>query len=347
MVMRVKGYAVHSSTTPLVPFSFERRIVGPHDVLIKILYSGICHSDIHQAKNEWGGSVYPMVPGHEIVGLVEDVGSAVKKFKVGDKVGVGCMVNSCGKCSSCTHGDEQFCEVHTAFTYNSTENDLTTPTQGGYSSHIVVHDAFVLSIPDSLDLKRVAPLLCAGITTYSPLHHWKVKEGTRLGVIGLGGLGHMAVKIGAAMGAHVSVLSTSTSKEADARAFGAKEFIVSSEKTLGEHAKKFDVILNTSSAISSLDPYLSLLTIDGVMVLIGVPSQPSSLHAFSLISGRRAVTGSLIGGIKETQEMLNFCSKYRILPEVEIIPISEVNQAFDRTVKADVRYRFVIDMATL
>jgi uncharacterized zinc-type alcohol dehydrogenase-like protein len=345
--MNVKGYAVHSSTTPLVPFSFERRIVGPQDVLIKILYSGICHSDIHQARNEWGNAAYPMVPGHEIVGLVEDVGSAVKKFKVGDKVGVGCMVNSCRKCPSCTHGDEQFCEVHTAFTYNSTENDLTTPTQGGYSSHIVVDDAFVLSIPDSLDLKRVAPLLCAGITTYSPLRHWKIGEGTRLGVIGLGGLGHMAVKLGSAMGAHVSVLSTSISKEADARSFGAKEFIVSSKKTLAEHAKKFDVILNTSSAIASLDPYLSLLDINGVMVLIGVPNQSSSLHAFSLISGRRTVTGSLIGGIIETQEMLDFCSKHAILPEVEMIPISEVNNAFDRTVEADVRYRFVIDMATL
>ncbi|MBX9697725.1 MAG: NAD(P)-dependent alcohol dehydrogenase [Alphaproteobacteria bacterium] len=345
--MNVKGYAVHSSTTPLAPFSFERRIVGPQDVLIKILYSGICHSDIHQARNEWGNAVYPMVPGHEIVGLVEDVGSAVNKFKVGDKVGVGCMVNSCRKCSSCTHGDEQFCEVHTAFTYNSTENDLTTPTQGGYSSHIVVDDAFVLRIPDALDLKRVAPLLCAGITTYSPLRHWKIGEGTRLGVIGLGGLGHMAVKLGSAMGAHVSVLSTSISKEADARSFGANEFIVSSKKTLAEHAKKFDLILNTSSAISCLDPYLSLLDIDGVMVLIGVPNQPSSLHAFSLISGRRTVTGSLIGGIVETQEMLDFCSKHSILPEIEMIPISEVNNAFDRTVKADVRYRFVIDMATL
>lgn len=347
MTIPVKGYAVHSSTTPLVPFSFERRIVGSNDVLIKILYSGICHSDIHQARNEWGVSLYPMVPGHEIVGLVEDVGSAVKKFKVGDKVGVGCMVNSCGKCSSCNHGDEQFCEVHTAFTYNSTENDLKTPTQGGYSSHIVVHDAFVLSIPDSLDLRRVAPLLCAGITTYSPLRHWQIKEGNRLGVIGLGGLGHMAVKLGSAMGAHVSVLSTSASKEADARAFGAKEFIVTSEKTLAEHAKKFDVILNTSSAITSLDPYLSLLRINGTMVLIGVPNQHSSLHAFSLISGRRSVTGSLIGGIRETQEMLNFCGKHSILPEVEIIAISDVNKAFDRTVKADVRYRFVIDMATL
>lgn len=343
----VKGYATHSPNSPLVPFSFERRELGSHDVLIKIMYAGICHSDIHQARNEWKDSQYPMVPGHEIAGIVEKVGSDVTKHKIGDSVGVGCMVNACRTCAQCRKGDEQFCVNHTVYTYNSTENDLKTPTYGGYSTHIVVHEDFVLRVPRNLDFKCVAPLLCAGITTYSPLKHWKVTKDTRLGVIGFGGLGHMAVKLASSMGAHVTVFSTSASKEKDARAYGAHSFVLSSDAELKNHAKKFDVLINTSSALTTLDPFLNLLDIDGVMVLIGVAEKPSHLNAHALIGGRRNLTGSLIGGIAETQEMLDYCSKHAIMPEIEMIKMSDVNEAYERTIKSDVRYRFVIDMSTL
>lgn len=343
----VKGYATHSSNSPLVPFSFERRDLEPNDVLIKILYAGICHSDIHQARNEWKNAQYPMVPGHEIVGVVEKVGSSVTTHKIGEPVGIGCMVNSCRACPQCKKGDEQFCEDHTVYTYNSTEKDLKTPTYGGYSSHIVVHEDFVLRIPKNLDLKRVAPLLCAGITTYSPLKKCRITKGTRLGIIGFGGLGHMAVKIASSMGAHVTVFSTSSSKEKDARAYGAHSFVLSSETELKNHAKHFDVLINTSSALTDLDPFLDMLDIDGVMILIGVAEKPSHLNAHTLIGGRRNLTGSLIGGIAETQEMLDYCSKNSILPEIEMIQMSDVNNAYDRTVKSDVRYRFVIDVSTL
>ncbi|HJW72347.1 MAG TPA: NAD(P)-dependent alcohol dehydrogenase [Geothrix sp.] len=344
----VKAYAASSATTRLAPYQVERRVVGPQDVQIEIAYCGICHSDIHQVRDEWGRSMYPMVPGHEIVGHVTAVGAQVKRFKVGDLAGVGCMVDSCRTCPSCQRKLEQFCEKGCAWSYNSTEMDRTTPTFGGYSSSIVTDEAFTLKVSPKLDLAATAPLLCAGITTYSPLRHWNTKKGDRVGVVGLGGLGHMAVKIAAAMGAEVTMLSTSPSKEADARKLGAHHFgLTSDEATFKRLAGQFDLIIDTISAPHDYNKYLGLLRIEGAMVLLGVPPEPTPVAAIALIGGRRILTGSLIGGIQETQEMLDFCAEHDIVSEIELIPVQQVNEAYERMLKNDVRYRFVLDMKTL
>lgn len=344
----VKGYAAKEVGADLVPFDFERREVGPHDVAIEILYCGVCHSDVHQVRDEWGGSMFPMVPGHEIVGRVTKVGEHVNAFKAGDLAGVGCMVDSCQKCSSCVEDQEQYCELGNAGTYNSTEMDRKTPTYGGYSKHIVVSENFVLHISDKLDLARVAPLLCAGITTYSPLRQWNIGQGHKVAVVGLGGLGHMAVKFAAAMGAEVTVLSTSPNKEADAKELGAHKFIVTKDPEALQGAQNyFDFIINTVSAPLDLNAYLALLRLDGTMVLLGVPPEAPAVHAFNLIAKRRRLAGSLIGGIKETQEMLDYCAEHNIMSDVEVIPMADINMAYDRMVKGDVHYRFVIDLATL
>jgi alcohol dehydrogenase (NADP+) len=344
----VKGYAAQEASADLVPFSFERREVGAHDVAIDILYCGVCHSDIHQVRDEWGGSMFPMVPGHEIVGRVTQVGEHVSTFKVGDLAGVGCMVDSCRECSSCVVDEEQYCELGNAGTYNSTEMDRKTPTYGGYSNHIVVQERFVLRVSDKLALDRVAPLLCAGITTYSPLRQWNIGQGHKVAVVGLGGLGHMAVKFAAAMGAEVTVLSTSPKKEADAKELGAHKFVVTKDKEAMKGVRNyFDFIINTVSAPLDLNAYLGLLQLDGTMVLLGVPPEAPTVHAFNLIAKRRRLAGSLIGGIKETQEMLDYCAEHNIMSDVEVIPIAEINTAYDRMMKGDVHYRFVIDMATL
>ena len=343
-----KAYAVASPTAALAPFQIERRAMGPHDVQIEIAYCGICHSDLHQVRNEWGNSTYPMVPGHEIVGKVTAVGAHVKNFNVGDRAGVGCLVDSCRTCASCKRDLEQFCEKGAAFSYNGTEMDRKTPTQGGYSSSIVTDEAFCLKISPKLDLAAAAPLLCAGITTYSPLRHWKTKQGDKVGVVGLGGLGHMAVKLAAAMGAEVTMLSTSKAKEADARKLGAQHFgLTSEDATFKKLAGQFDLIIDTISAPHDYNKYLGLLRVEGTMVLLGVPPEPTPVSAFPLIMGRRSLSGSLIGGIKETQEMLDFCAEHNIVSEIEIIPVQQVNVAYERMMKNDVRYRFVLDMKTL
>jgi len=345
--MKTKAYAAHSATSPLVPYEFERRNLKPNDVAVAISYCGICHSDIHTARSEWGQAQYPCVPGHEIVGHVIQVGKKVKKFKVGEPVGVGCFVDSCGKCSSCKSHEQQFCEKLTSYTYNSTEQDGKTPTLGGYSTHIVVKDSYVLKLKKNLPLERVAPLLCAGITTYSPLKRYKVKKGSKVAVVGLGGLGHMAVKLAKAMGAEVSVFSTSTNKEQDAKKLGAKYFIYSKEKENFEKVTgKFDLIIDTVSAQHDFDPYLQSLKKDGTLVLVGVPQESNKVHAFSLIGGRKKLTGSLIGGIKETQEMLDFCAKKKVFSNIELISANQINEAYERTIKSDVKYRFVIDART-
>ncbi|MGV3589154.1 MAG: NAD(P)-dependent alcohol dehydrogenase [Adhaeribacter sp.] len=347
-MIETRGYAAQNAENPLGPFSFARRDVGAHDVLIQILYCGVCHSDLHQVRNEWGGSIYPMVPGHEIVGRVSKVGDQVTKFKEGDFAGVGCFVDSCRTCPSCQEGLEQYCEVHNVGTYNSYELDKKTPTYGGYSSQIVVDEKYTLKIAPDQDLSRVAPLLCAGITTYSPLRQWQVGKGHKLGVVGLGGLGHMGVKLGASMGAEVTVLSTSPNKEADARALGAHKFLVTrDEDELKEYRNHFDFILDTVSAPHNLDMYLSLLRRDGTMILVGAPPEPAPVSGFSLISRRKRLVGSMIGGIPETQEMLDYCAQHNILSDVEVIPIAQINEAYERMLRSDVKYRFVIDMATL
>lgn len=347
-MIQSSGYAALNATSPLGPFQFERREVGPNDVLIDIDYCGICHSDIHQARNEWGNSQYPMVPGHEIVGRVTKVGANVKKFKVGDIAGVGCLVNSCRTCSSCKEGLEQYCEVGFVGTYNGVEKDGKTITMGGYSNNIVVDEAFVLKIPNNLSLEAVAPLLCAGITTYSPLRHWKVGAGSRVGVMGLGGLGHMGVKLASAMGAHVVMFTTSPEKAEDALRLGAKEVVISKNPNeMLAQADRFDLILNTISAPIDLGPYLQLLKRDGTMVLLGVPNKDPSIQTFNLVFKRRAIAGSLIGGLPETQEMLDFCSAHNIVSDVELIPMAKVNEAYERTINGDVKYRFVIDMKSI
>lgn len=346
--MLVNSYAVKNAKDKLAPFSFNRRALTKEDVLIKILYCGVCHSDIHQARDEWGMAQFPMVPGHEIVGKVLQVGANVKKFKVNDTVGVGCFVDSCRTCASCQAQEEQFCEKHVAFTYNSTEMDLVTPTYGGYSSHIVVKESYVLAIPSTLSLSHAAPLLCAGITTYSPLKQFKVSKGQKVGVIGLGGLGHMAVKFASSMGANVTVFSTSVNKEKDAKRLGAADFVVTKNpQTLSILENQFDFILDAVSAPHDLNMYLSLLKRGGALVLVGVPEKALPLQAFGLIKNRRVIAGSLIGGIKETQEMLHYCAEKNIVADVEIIPVQKINESFERTVKGDVHYRFVIDMSTL
>lgn len=347
-MLTTKGYATQSPRDELKPYTFQRREPGAHDVLINILYCGICHSDIHQARDEWGGSIYPMVPGHEIVGKVVKIGAAVKKFNVDDFVGVGCFVDSCRTCGSCKEGLEQYCEKHVSFTYNSTEMDLETPTFGGYSSQIVVNENYVLHVSNKLPLEKVAPLLCAGITTYSPLKYYKIGPGSRIAIVGLGGLGHMGVKLAHAMGAHVTVLSTSDAKKADAHRLGADEFLNTKDsKNLEKWANHFDFILDTVSAPHDMNLYLNLLRRDGTLVLVGVPEKPLSVAAFSLIPGRKKLAGSMIGGITETQEMLDYCAEKNITSDVEIIPIQKISEAYERMIKGDVRYRFVIDMSSL
>jgi alcohol dehydrogenase (NADP+) len=343
-----KAFAAFNANNPLQPYQFERREVGPHDVLINILYCGVCHSDIHQVRNEWGGSMYPMVPGHEIVGKIMAVGNAVKKFKEGDLAGVGCFVDSCRTCASCKEGLEQYCEKGMIGTYNSYEKDGKTLTQGGYSTRIVVDEEYTLHVSEKLDLSRVAPLLCAGITTFSPIRHWNISKGHRVGVLGLGGLGHMAVKFAVSLGCEVTVLSTSKNKEADAKILGAQNFAITSDKaTLKSLRYHFDFIIDTVSASHDLNMYLRLLKRDGTLIVLGVPPTPAPIENFSLIGGRKKIGGSLIGGIKETQEMLDYCAQHNIMSDVEIIPIQEINTAYERMIKGDVHYRFVIDMATL
>jgi uncharacterized zinc-type alcohol dehydrogenase-like protein len=346
-MIKVKGYAAQNKNANLAPWNFERRELGQYDVQFDILYCGVCHSDLHQIKDEWGGASFPMVPGHEIVGKVIRVGAQVKKFKAGDLAGVGCMVYSCRTCNNCKEGLEQYCTNGTVWTYNSKEKD-GTPTYGGYSNTIVVHEDFVLHISDKLPLKAVAPLLCAGITTYSPLRYWKVGKGHKLAVLGLGGLGHMAVKFGVAFGAEVTVLSTSPSKEADAKKLGAHKFVVTSdEKQVKEVKGYFDFILDTVSAPHPLKLYLSLLKTNGIQICVGIPPEPHTIRAQSLEEGRKSVAGSNIGGIAETQEMLDFCAAHNIVSEIEMIDIKNIHSAYERMLKGDVRYRFVIDMATL
>jgi uncharacterized zinc-type alcohol dehydrogenase-like protein len=347
-VLTTKAYAAKSPTSPLAPFRIERREPGDHDVLIEIAYCGICHSDIHQVRDEWGGSVFPMVPGHEIVGRVARVGRAVERFRPGDVAGVGCMVDSCRTCESCRRDLEQFCERGAAMTYNGTEMDRKTPTYGGYSSAVVVDERFTLRVAPGMDLAGAAPLLCAGITTYSPLRHWGTKAGHRVGVVGLGGLGHMAVKLAASMGAEVTMLSTSRTKEADARRLGAHAFALTSEEATFKRLRgRFDLVLDTVSAPHDLNAYLGMLKVDGAMVLLGAPPAPAPVQAFSLIGGRKTLAGSLIGGIAETQEMLDHCAKHGIVSDVEVIPASGINEAYERMMRGDVRYRFVIDAKTL
>ena len=346
-----KAYAAASATSPLAADTIARRDPTETDVQIEILFCGICHSDVHSVRDEWSdfmATTYPIVPGHEIVGRVTQVGSAVTKYKIGDAVGVGCMVDSDGTCPNCKAGFEQFCQ-NTVFTYNSPDKHKTaTVTYGGYSNSIVVDERFVLRVPDNLDLAGVAPLLCAGITTYSPLHHWGVTEGKKVGVVGLGGLGHMGVKIAHALGAHVVVFTTSPGKTEDALRLGADEVVVSrNADEMQKHAGSFDFILDTVSAKHDINAYLNLLRLDGNITLVGAPEKPMDVAAFSLIMGRRSLSGSMIGGIAETQEMLDFCSKHNITADVEVIPIQKVNEAYDRVLKSDVKYRFVIDMASL
>jgi uncharacterized zinc-type alcohol dehydrogenase-like protein len=341
------AYAALDATQPLGPFTIERRKPRDHDVLIDILYCGVCHSDLHQARNEWGNAIYPMVPGHEIIGKVVEAGSHVSKWKKGDIVGVGCFVDSDRTCEACRAGEEQFCESGMTLTYNGYERDGKTPTYGGYSTRITVDENYVLRIPKGIPLERAGPLLCAGITTYSPLKHFGLKKGDKLGVVGLGGLGHMAVKFGDAMGAHVTVLSHSPGKRDDALKLGADDFLVTrDEAAFKDNAGRFDFILDTVSAQHDYNAYLNLLKRDGIMVLVGAPDA-TPLSAFPLIMRRRKLAGSLIGGIRQTQEMLDFCAEHGFAADVEVIPIDEINAAYERMLKNDVRYRFVIDIASL
>ncbi|MFW3385129.1 UNVERIFIED_CONTAM: NAD(P)-dependent alcohol dehydrogenase [Kocuria sp. CPCC 205274] len=346
-MLTVNAYAAPSADAPLEPTTITRRAVGPNDVLIEIAYAGICHSDIHTVNGDWGPQPYPLVPGHEIVGTVAEIGPEVTGHAVGDRVGVGCMVNSCGQCATCRKGDEQYCLEGMVPTYGGPDRDGTI-TQGGYSTHVVVDAGFVLSVPASLDLAAAAPLLCAGITTYSPLRRWGAGPGRRVAVVGLGGLGHLAVKIAAAMGAEVTVLSQSLKKKEDGLRLGAEHYYATSDPaTFEQLAGSFDLVLNTVSAVIDVDAYLSLLTVDGALVNVGAPAEPLSLNVFSLIGGRRTYAGSMIGGIAETQEMLDFCAEHGIVPETELISADRVNEAYERVLASDVRYRFVIDAATL
>lgn len=343
-----KAYAALSAKTPIVPHTIERRSPKPTDVQLEILYCGVCHSDVHTARNEWGGAIYPVVPGHEIVGRVTAVGGDVKKFKVGDLAGIGCLVDSCRECPNCKEGLEQFCFKGGVFTYNGQEKDGSGMTYGGYSKGIVAHQDFVFKISDKLPLEGVAPLLCAGITTYSPLRYWKVGKGTKVGILGLGGLGHMGVKLAVSMGAEVTMLSHTASKEADAKRLGAHKFVLTSnEEQVKGVTGYFDFILDTVSAEHDYNFYLGLLATNGKMVCVGVPPSPAQVPAINLIFGRKTLAGSLIGGLPETQEMLDYCAEHNIVSDVEVIAIKDINEAYERMIKGDVRYRFVIDMATL
>lgn len=347
-MIQAKGIAALTSKAPLTPFSFKRRDPREHDVVIDIKFSGICHSDIHQAREEWGGAIFPMVPGHEIAGVVSAVGSGVKKYKVGDHVGVGCFVDSCRTCTNCKNDLDQYCLDGMTGTYNAIERDGKTPTYGGYSDVIVVNEDYVLGIPKVLPLDKAAPLLCAGITLYSPLMHWKAGPGKKVAILGLGGLGHMGVKIAAALGADVTVLSHSDKKRDDALKMGAHHFVNTHDKKVFEtHAASFDLIINTVSAEINMGDYFGLLKTDGTLVVVGIPDRPLSIHPFPLVGMRRSYAGSMIGSIKETQEMLNFCAKHGITSDIELIAPEQVNEAYERVTKSDVRYRFVIDMAKL
>jgi alcohol dehydrogenase (NADP+) len=348
MPTTAKAFAAQSATTPLAPYSFERRDPGALDVQIEILYCGVCHSDIHTVRSEWGPANYPCVPGHEIVGRVVAVGNEVKKFKVGDLAGVGCMVDSCRECTSCKAGLEQFCLNGMTLTYNSPDKKSGGFTCGGYSTAIVVDEAFTLKISDKLDLAATAPLLCAGITTYSPLHHAKVGKGQKVGIVGLGGLGHMGLKFAAAMGADAVLFTTSPDKAKDALKFGAKEVIISKNADeMKKHAGTFDFILDCVAAKHDLNAYLEMLKLDGNLVLVGAPPEPLEVSAFNLFFPRRNLSGSLIGGIAETQEMLDFCAEKGIVCDIEMIPMQKINEAYERVIKSDVKYRFVIDMKSL
>lgn len=343
-----KGYAAQSPTSPLAPFTFDRREPGPKDVAIDISHCGICHSDLHQARDEWGGSLFPMVPGHEIIGRVTSVGKDVKNFKEGDYVGVGVMVDSCRDCPSCKKDEEQYCHNGFTPTYNAKDKKHGGLVQGGYSKHVVVDEHFVLKIADNLDPAAAAPLLCAGITTYSPLKHWKVGPGQKVGVVGLGGLGHMGVKFAVAMGAEVTVFTTSPSKVEDAKKLGAHHVVVSKDKdAMVKEAEKYDFILDTVSANHDMGEYLALLKRDCTLTQVGLPSEPVPVNMFSLVSKRVRLAGSSIGGIPETQEMLDFCAQHNIVSEIEVIRADQINEAYERLLKSDVKYRFVIDMATL
>ena len=346
-MIKTHGYAAHDANSSLVPFDYEHRDPGPKDVVLDIQFCGICHSDIHQARNEWGNALYPMVPGHEIVGTVAAVGAEVKKFKVGDLAAVGCMVDSCGQCTSCKEGEEQYCDrQQTVFTYNSKGKDGNL-TFGGYGNHITLTEDFALKVPKGLDPAATAPLLCAGITTYSPLKHWKAGPGKRVGIIGLGGLGHMGLKFSHAFGANTVMFTTSPGKVADAKRLGADEVILTKEENWHlPHAGTFDFILDCVSAEHDLSPYLALLKRDGVLCTVGLPEKPMQIHAFSVIA-RRGFTGSMIGGIAETQEMLDFCAKHNIVSDIEMTSFDKLDEAWERVIKADVKYRFVLDLKTL
>lgn len=346
--MDVTAYATKAPNTPLAPFVFSQRDVGANDILIDIKFTGICHSDIHQAREDWGSAIFPMVPGHEIAGVVSQIGSSVTKFKVGDHAGVGCFVDTCRECENCKAGLEQYCLGHIVLTYNGVEADLQTPTYGGYSTHIVIDENYALVIPPGLHLDTAAPLLCAGITLYSPLRYWQAGPGKRVGIMGLGGLGHMGVKIAHAMGAEVTLISHSPGKEEDARRLGADNFILSSDsKAMKSARNSLDLIVNTVSADIELDRYLSLIALQGTMCVVGLPEKPLSVSAFTLTGQRRSLAGSNIGGIAETQEMLNFCDAHGFGSDVEVIAVQQVNEAWERVLKSNVRYRFVIDTGSL
>ncbi len=343
-----KAYAAYNATTPLAPYEFERRTLRPDDVHIEILFCGVCHSDLHTVKSEWGKAMYPCVPGHEIVGKVVEAGKAVTKYKAGDTVGVGVIIDSCSTCKNCRNDFEQYCEDGATLTYNTYERDGVSIAQGGYSNHIVTREKFVLKVDDRLDPAGVAPLLCAGITTYSPLRYAGVKPGMKVAVIGLGGLGHMGVKFAAAFGAEVSVISTSPGKEEDSKRLGATNFIISKDPAqMKQYKSYFDVILDTVSATHDYTPYLDLLGLQGKLMVVGLPVEVPKASPFSLITNRRSITGSMIGSMKETQEMLDFCAEKNIVADIELIPMQDINKAYERMVKSDVKYRFVIDMASL
>jgi uncharacterized zinc-type alcohol dehydrogenase-like protein len=349
MVMKVSGYATHAAQDKLTPWSFERRDPRPDDVVIDILYCGVCHSDIHNARNEWGNANYPMVPGHEIIGRVARVGAKVTRFKAGETVGVGCMIDSCQHCKPCLRGLEQYCDEGSAFTYNGIDRLDHTPTYGGYSENIVVSDKFVLNVPEGIDLRGAAPLLCAGITTWSPLRHWKVGNGSQVAVVGLGGLGHMALKLAKALDAEVTLFTRSPGKEDDARRLGADRIVISSDAAqMAEVKGRFDLIIDTVPTIHDVNPYVPTLALEGTLVLVGYLGDLNPmLNTVPMIMGRRSVAGSLIGGIAETQEVLDFCGKHGIAADVEVIRIGEINEAYERMLRSDVKYRFVIDMASL
>ncbi|MFV0481793.1 MAG: NAD(P)-dependent alcohol dehydrogenase [Campylobacteraceae bacterium] len=343
----VKAYGTYAADKKLEKFEIKRRVATSNDVEIEILYCGICHSDLHQAHNDWGMTTYPLVPGHEIVGRVSSVGDKVTKFKVGDLAAVGCMVDSCKVCEYCKDGEEQFCEEFPTFVFNSPDKKYGGMTYGGFSESIVTDEDYVLHVPKTLDLASAAPLLCAGITVYSPLKHWKAGPGKKVGIIGIGGLGHMAIKIAHALGASVTVFTTSNSKAADAKKLGADEVVISKDSEQMSKQSKFDLILDTVSAFHDVNPYLNMLKVDGSLVLVGLPAKPLEVSSFNLVSGRRSFSGSNIGGIRETQEMLDFCAEHNITADIELISVDEINDALVRLEKGEVKYRFVIDMKSL